>query len=747
MPLLAPEAKGPLSTCSKKVRVRGHIAGATVRVLVNGSETTSKLSNWPDDIFDIGTGLNAGDRVTARQEFNGETSPESPLPVIVQHVPPTLASLTIATRLYRCGTAIWTEGAVPGAGVKAWIGTTQVGAGSSIDGVARLTYEPGLNLNQTLSLVQTTCTNQSKTTVSQPADPLPNALPTPFIIKPLIECMTAITIYNVVDGATVTLYRNGTKEASTAFDRSLLTWVGIQPLHEGDKIRVGQSFTCRTPGKPPPDGEAEPTHTSSAGSATVQSTASLPTPIILKPICPDAQLITLTNLLPGARVILSQNGKDIGTTDTPDATYSFSAPQLDPTATLTARLQLCAKDGPLSEPVKITGDKPLEYLTVPTLYECAAHIFIRNDAHLDKGKIVYARNKQGDVISAYHQVYVARFLFPVSPALVAGDEITIVVLGCGGSEQKFGPHKVAPLPDRLPAPEVHEPTEGSTGVVVIAEFSGALITVYVNGVFRGQSILKGDSTLVPLSSPPLALGQQVTATQLLCDKLSPLSKPATVVIPRPQVPQLIQPSDGATGVAAKPATFEWADPGADTSAAATTFSLHVYEGGTEVYQDSGPSDQHATNLKFGTTYIWKVVAANSTGSTQSVTRSFATEAEPPPPPQQSAILVFGSSLYASYDGSTQVWPVPAGTPFHLCVVVGNVGNATSDPFEIVFAWQGNSQSGSTTVSAPAAAPNWSDVAHVTFQNGLAEGQYTLEVALMVNNTVVDYTYWNAWIGL
>lgn len=111
------------------------------------------------------------------------------------------------------------------------------------------------------------------------------------------------------------------------------------------------------------------------------------------------------------------------------------------------------------------------------------------------------------------------------------------------------------------------------------------------------------------------------------------------------------------------------------------------------------------------------------------------------------MLVFGSQLYASYDGINAVpWP-PADTAFHLCVVVANVGNATSDPFDIVFSWQGNNQNGSYTVNAPAAAPNWSDIAYTTFSNGLPERQYTLEVTIVVNNNVVDYTYWNAWIGL
>jgi hypothetical protein len=753
MPLIAPEVKGPISTCSKKVRIKGHIAGATVKVLVNGAQTASKVSNWPDDVFDINASLNAGDKITATQEFGGEASPESPLPAVVQHVPSTLANLTIPTHLHQCGTAVWTEGSVPGSKVEALIGSTVVGEGESIDGIARLKYYPGLGAGQSLALKQTTCNNNTKTTTSAPADPIPNPLPIPKIEEPLIECMTAIKISNITDGATVTIYRDGIKDGSGAFDLSSLTWIGLSPLKEGELIEVDQSFTCgRRRG--PDGGEPKSTYISGKANAKVQSAANLKKPIILKPVCPDATLITITNLLPSARVVLYKDGIEIGKTDTPESTFSFAAPPLGPNAKLTARMQLCGKDGPLSEEVEVSEGNPLNYLNVSKLYECAAYIFIRNDLYL-KGKIVYAKNKQGDIISAYHQANADRYLFPVSPALVAGDEITIVAIGCGGDQQEFGPFKVEPLPERLPAPVIDAPvTQGSTGVEVISEFAGAILKVYVDGVYRGQAVSRGEHSYTPvgLTLPPLQLGQQVTATQSLCEKISEPSKPETVVIPPPQVPQLIQPANNASGVPAKPTVFKWSDPGANTSAAATTFYMSLYKGNSLILNYAGQNPQTDEDLSYNTKYTWKVDSANSTGNTTSPTFSFKTEPEPEPepepeePPQQGAVLKFGSSLYGSYDGITQVWPVPANTAFYLCIIVANIGNATSDPYTIEFAWQGEGQNGTETVNAPAAAPNWSGVAYKPFPNGLPEGQYTFEVALVVNNTTVDYTYWNAWIG-
>jgi hypothetical protein len=760
MPLLAPEVKGPVSVCNKKVRIKGHIAGATVKVFVNGAETASKVSNWPDDVFDVGATLNAGDRVTAVQEFDGETSPQS-LPAVVQSAPSSLANLTTLTHLHRCGTALWAEGATPGAEVKALINKNVVGLASSIDGIARIKYSPGLNSGQSLTLEQNTCNKLSNNTGSPSADPLPNPLPLPKIAGPLIECMTAIKISNVTDGATVTIYRDGIKDVSDAFDRPSLTWIGLQPLEEGELIEVDQSFMCRERigrgrerrGR---GDEGTPTHISGKASAKVESAASITKPKILGPVCPDAKLITVSNLIPSARVILYQNGKAIGMTDAPDVTYSFSAPPLDPDAPITARMQLCDKDGPLSDPVHLQKDEPVQLVTTAALYACASHIHIRGWG-LTYGKIVFARNSTGDVISAYHHVHTHEYLFPVAPALVAGDEITIVVLGCGDLVEEFGPFKVEPAPEPpMPVPAIQGPvTENSFFVNVLSDHAGALVKVYVDGVFSGQAVSRGDKKAITLVwlKQPLKLKQSVTATQSLCDMVSRPSEPAIVVVPPPHVPQLIQPANKASGVSAMPVTFKWSDLGAKTSAAATKFSLKVYEDNSLVVSPPSSSNEAAVNLSYNTHYTWRVDAYNSTGVTVSPVLEFKTKkdpaeaAEPADPAPENAILTFVTELYASYDGGVnQVQHPTPNKAFHMCVVVANISNATSDAFKIVFEWKGEGQSGSETINAPAFPPNWSELAWMSFPNGLSAGQYEFYVDIVVNNTSVAKNYHGLWFG-
>lgn len=742
MALFAPEVKGPVSPCSKYVRVRGHIAGATIHVLVNGTETFSRVSNWPDDFLDIGVTVAAGDKITATQEFNGETSPESPLPVVVQQLPGALAHLTVATHLYECGSKVWTEGSVPGAEVEVSIGNASVGTGNSLDGIARIDYSPPLAAGEVLTLKQSTCNGLSKTSTSQPADALPNKLPLPLIHEPLIECQTAIKIGNILGGATVIIYRDGVETNKGAFDLDTLTWIGLDPLKEGEKIEVAQAFFCKRESK-------EPALISDRAKAKVKPADEVGEPTILKPVCPKPILVTVTNLVPSARVILYENGTSIGMTDTPEVSFSFPVASLTPNSKLTARMQFCGVDGPLSEEVKVEDkSEPLQYLSVSKLFECAAHIFIRNDVNL-KGKIVYATSAKLGHISAYHQVFMERFLLPVAPSLVADDEITLHVIGCGGDEQEFGPHVVSKL-ERLQPPKINEPVvENSTMVEVISNVAGALIKLYVDNAYKGQAISRGDQSYTPVFlNEPLKLKQRVKATHSLCSVTSKASNDAEVVVPPPQPPILLEPANNAGGISQQGPTFKWKDGGAGTSAAATSYDFSLHKGNNLVTSQTTNSTSLSlgSNLDYSTEYRWKVEAKNSTGSATSSTWKFTTMEEPAPEPPEEAVLLFTTSLYASHDGYTQIWPAPANQSFYICIGVGNAGNAVSPASEIVFAMsQGSTPLGTLTAAVGALQPGESVVAYALV-NPTPEGQYLFEAALMVNGQAIGYTSWGAWIG-
>ncbi|WP_090211265.1 hypothetical protein [Litoreibacter janthinus] len=69
-----------------------------------------------------------------------------------------------------------------------------------------------------------------------------------------------------------------------------------------------------------------------------------------------------------------------------------------------------------------------------------------------------------------------------------------------------------------------------------------------------------------------------------------------------------------------------------------------------------------------------------------------------------------------------------------------MGNANAPAAELVFAiQQGSNQLGTQTVSIPAGmVPGWSDVAYWTV-GPFGTGYHLFEVALVVNNQIVDHT--------
>jgi hypothetical protein len=755
MNLLAPEVRGPVSVCSQQVRVRGHIAGARVTVQVDGDDVASKLSHWSDDVVDLGTSLAPGQQITARQEYDGMESPPSPVAVVVQAAPASLSALTIATHLHECGTAVWADGALPGAEITARIDGQVVGSGRSVDGSARLTYAPGLGPGQSLALEQTTCNGLSHTTASAVAQPLPDPLPMPLIHEPLVECTTAFRISNIVDGATVSIVRDGVEASAVAFDRSSLTFYGLAPLKAGELIEVRQSFTCREGSvriRPPfrrprrTRGDATgATHTSTAAATFVQPADNLPKPVVLGPVCPHPFMITITNLVPSARVILYVDGEPVAMSDADGTTASFGHGGLPSGSSVTARLHLCGKDGPLSDPVEVAADRATGWFGVSRMFECAAVIFIRDDNRETYGKIVYARDQHGNIISPYHQVTNSMYHLPVSPALSGGDRITIVVRRCGGVTDEFGPFDVHPLPDPLPPPLILEPVSEADPVVwVRSRLAGALLRVMVDGVFRGHAISRGDEFDTPVLIPPplLAVGQEVMATKSMCAKLT-RSVPVIVKVPPPMPPQLITPAHQQTGVPTEPTEFAWSDPGASTSAAADSFTIVILRNGEQVAGTTQPGTAFAVDLPRSTLFTWHVIAENGTGSAKSATFGFLTEAgdqpapEPPPPPTGNPLLRV-TAPFASYDKYTiQNYP-DAHRKLYLVAYVGNDGTATSEAFELLLEWDGASAGGHhwTVLNGPALAPG--EIKHLTHElpNGLPPGEWYLHAQVFVNGTPI-----------
>jgi hypothetical protein len=476
-------------------------------------------------------------------------------------------------------------GGVPGAKVEGQIGNQIVGAGDVIAGRVGFSYNPVLSAAQTMLLKQKTCNNLTSTQTTPGALPQPSPLLPPIIQEPLVECQDTITIGGVVDGAFVEMYRNGTLEQTFTFSLSK-EWHSIKPLQNLDKVEVRQGFKCKKDG---------PLLDSFSKKAVASVKNKLGAPNILGNPCPGTTYLTISNLIPGARVVLLSDGKELGQTDAPDSTFTFTTPPLQAEAEISAHMVLCGKNGPAGKTKIGVGIASPTDLKVSDLYACAAYVYVEVPGGGAANYLLFITNKAGQQISAYHNLIGYRKLVPVSPSLVAGDEISVNVLGCGASWQVFGPFPVSA--GSPPPPKFVEPVVSHThSVLVDSDHAGAIVDVFVNSEWQGSGISIGtlDATVLHLQDE-LVTGDEIFATQTLCGKASKPSKTLAVKVPLPGHPRLLKPDIASQDVPITP-VFEWSDPGAKQENKAKSFNLLVKQGNTIVISENTPNVQHQSNV-------------------------------------------------------------------------------------------------------------------------------------------------------
>ena len=204
MPLLPPQVVGPLSECSSHVRVQAQLTGSTVTIFADGAQVGSGVASWSDEVFPLNAGvtLNPGAKITANQVLGGQTSAQTPQPVIVQKKPPVIGNVGCKTHIYQCGQCLWLDGMVPGATVQVKVGTSIRGTGRADDGTARIGLNQPTQLTDTLIAQQTACGTPGLLTPLPPPDPVPlppdqRVLPAPAVGAPLKECQRAVTVSSV----------------------------------------------------------------------------------------------------------------------------------------------------------------------------------------------------------------------------------------------------------------------------------------------------------------------------------------------------------------------------------------------------------------------------------------------------------------------------------------------------------------------------------------------------------------------
>ena len=245
MALLAPRVIGPLSEASTVVRLKHQRVGGTVEMLADGvAHVGGGPVGAPDERFPLypGVTLSAGSAITARQRHGSDTSPISSEPVVVQAALP-VTPVAFRSRVHVCGGCVWVHGAVPGAEVAVTAGGVE-SVTTAHEGQARvgLGYPP--HVGEVVAARQSVG-GLTGGTVTVTAHPLPVAsnrdrLPPPSIVEPLVQCDSAVSVANVLEGLSVTLERTGGSALTACFDASALAF-GVYPLMVNEELLARQA--------------------------------------------------------------------------------------------------------------------------------------------------------------------------------------------------------------------------------------------------------------------------------------------------------------------------------------------------------------------------------------------------------------------------------------------------------------------------------------------------------------------------
>jgi len=521
MALLPPVVVGPLSECSSHVRVQGQLTGATVDLFANpGGHVGSGVATWSDQVFALNGGvvLAAGAKVTAKQTLGADVSPASPQPVVVQKKPPVVGNVGCRTHIYVCGRCLWLDGMVPGAAVEVRVGGVVRGSGRADDGTARIGLSPQTGPGDALEAQQTACGIPGLVTPLPPPDKLPLAkgqrLPAPTVEAPLKACQRAVTVSDVFEGAQVTLSQTAGPSEQACFDQSAL-WFPTNPLVLGETVSAIQRFP-----------QCELSSLNSAG-VVVGPAQPVPPPTVVPPLCAGSTAVQFTGLLPGSRVRISQDGVDLGSGEAPDSSFAFEVPPLTGGSVVSARQELCNIWSLSSNKVKVnpkpaTLPKPI----VPgPLYDCAAVVRVTK---VHPGSEVYVYSALLGAPIGSQLVNDAQADIPVEPQLITGDKIHAEEVGCGLTVQSAT--KTVQPAAKPGLPQVLAPVEDCMRSVTVGNvLPGARVDVYVNGSWRGTATAGGTTVEVPIVFGPLHVNDKVSARQRICQIVTQLSKPTTVV--------------------------------------------------------------------------------------------------------------------------------------------------------------------------------------------------------------------------
>jgi hypothetical protein len=307
--LLSPPWLAQPYQCATAITVYGFVPHATIDIEVAGAIVVTQPVEFPEPVgatLALPAPLVAGQVVRARQSL-GTAQSDWSLPVItLDHTkefpagPP--RPVINPAPVYKCGIRTGVGNLLAGGNVWITADGTEVGRVNGCNPQQGVNVAPPYGLNQHVRAWFELCKDPSPPSLEEITQTPPSPLPAPGF-DPIPEGGEQIVINNIVNGAAVTLVRNGLPQGTWGCWGGRLI-AGLSPtFNAADVFTATQAMCPGDPASPP-------------GTGTITPCSSLPAPKI-GPVQSGDTRITITSAAPGATIKVWVNGLHVATGSAP----------------------------------------------------------------------------------------------------------------------------------------------------------------------------------------------------------------------------------------------------------------------------------------------------------------------------------------------------------------------------------------------------------------------------------------------
>ena len=316
----------PIYACSSAITVQNFVPGAKIEVFIDGAPAPNPsfigTLPSPGQTHETGVKFTAGQTVYVTQTLGSATSAHSNQVTVTSHTEDFPAGLPkprlFAHPLYQCGHAVLVEDVVPGSSVT--VHTEDDAGGGTFKpikdvGAFQASTEWGLNwtgvspefsLAARVSATAQLCTDNSPRSDYEITVAGPSPVPPGSLEKPIIEGQTLVTVWGkngppndpLTHGVIATIrdsVPNVRGQSSSPGGVPHIFGIG-PPAATGEKLDVTQKLCTEGPPGTP---------------TVVENCAAMPAPIIKAPLPGDTKIV-VTQMIPGAEILVFASGQEIG---------------------------------------------------------------------------------------------------------------------------------------------------------------------------------------------------------------------------------------------------------------------------------------------------------------------------------------------------------------------------------------------------------------------------------------------------